>query len=273
MNLHHYTTLETLALILESKKIRFNRLTNVDDVQESENFGRYDLSPFIYISCWTLSPEESIPLWKMYTSNMKGVRITFDGDPFHYRKPEVSDLPELNIELDENLLSPLTFKQMMSPSYFILPSFLSKDQFGKKVEYVDDVTGIYENSVAIQVEPDGKAHMTMPGAGNVAIHKNKIWKFQEEFRYSLIAFPPPTGGYSNENIPEISNVAINSIYHGKKTEVDYIDLDMCPEKLENMTITLGPLATYADEIILKALVSKYCPNANIKNSNLQGKIR
>ena len=34
--LYKYTTLETLALILKSKKIRLNPLTAMDDLQEAE---------------------------------------------------------------------------------------------------------------------------------------------------------------------------------------------------------------------------------------------
>jgi len=35
MRIYHYTTINNLALILASKKIRFNRLDNVDDLEES----------------------------------------------------------------------------------------------------------------------------------------------------------------------------------------------------------------------------------------------
>lgn len=32
--IHHYTTIDNLALILESKRIRFTRLDLLDDIQE-----------------------------------------------------------------------------------------------------------------------------------------------------------------------------------------------------------------------------------------------
>ena len=34
MKLYHYTSLETLALILKNRTIMFNRLDKVDDVEE-----------------------------------------------------------------------------------------------------------------------------------------------------------------------------------------------------------------------------------------------
>ncbi|WP_214653896.1 hypothetical protein, partial [Vibrio anguillarum] len=70
MKFHHYTTIETLALILDSRKIRFNRLTNVDDMEEADLYGKYNIGRFLYVSCWTTNSIESIPLWNMYTGNM-----------------------------------------------------------------------------------------------------------------------------------------------------------------------------------------------------------
>ena len=35
--LFHYTTIDTLALILKYKSIRFNSLKNVDDLEEQES--------------------------------------------------------------------------------------------------------------------------------------------------------------------------------------------------------------------------------------------
>lgn len=34
MKLYHYTTIDTLALILKNRTIRFNRLDKVDDLEE-----------------------------------------------------------------------------------------------------------------------------------------------------------------------------------------------------------------------------------------------
>ena len=89
--LYHYTSLETLALILSNKTICFNNLLNVDDIEEAEtqdmgNFGR-----FLYVSCWTDDEKESIPLWNLYTPNMHGVRIKLPKFPFKkysYKKGE-----------------------------------------------------------------------------------------------------------------------------------------------------------------------------------------
>ena len=66
--IHHYTNINTLALILKHKTIRFNRLDRVDDISEAQSFGKYNLAKYLFVSCWTDSATESIPQWHMYTT-------------------------------------------------------------------------------------------------------------------------------------------------------------------------------------------------------------
>lgn len=84
MKIYHYTTIQTLALILKHKTFRFNRLDRVDDMEESA-YGsgptRSKLSQYCFVSCWTKSDEENLALWNMYT-RYKGIRIGMDEMPF-----------------------------------------------------------------------------------------------------------------------------------------------------------------------------------------------
>ena len=80
--LFHYTSLETLALILTNKTICFNTLLNVDDIEEAETSDLGLFGKFVYVSCWTDDVKESIALWQMYTPNMHGVRIQLPAFPF-----------------------------------------------------------------------------------------------------------------------------------------------------------------------------------------------
>ena len=79
--LYHYTTLNTLGLILKNQSIRFNNLTDMDDLDEAD-FGGKNWGKYCYISSWTEVSDESIPMWKMYSDNMKGVRIKMKTYPF-----------------------------------------------------------------------------------------------------------------------------------------------------------------------------------------------
>ncbi|NOQ27821.1 MAG: hypothetical protein GQ564_20865 [Bacteroidales bacterium] len=80
--LYHYTSIETLAMILSSKKIKFNSLNNVDDLNEGKSIDYKHIGGYFFISCWTSFAEESLPFWNMYTPSMKGVRIKMPSNLF-----------------------------------------------------------------------------------------------------------------------------------------------------------------------------------------------
>ena len=71
--LYHFTTVETLLLILNYKTLRFKSLLYVDDPLEPSTSDFGNLGGFKYVSCWTDTPN-SIPQWTMYSDNMT---ITF----------------------------------------------------------------------------------------------------------------------------------------------------------------------------------------------------
>lgn len=73
--LYHYTSIETLALILSNRTFRLNSLDQMDDLQEKETSDIKNIGQFCYISSWTDDETESIPMWKMYSSLDSGVRI------------------------------------------------------------------------------------------------------------------------------------------------------------------------------------------------------
>ena len=131
----HYTSLETLALILKNKNIRFNSLKNVDDVNETEFSDDDDinLSSHTLISCWTNNEEENLAFWNMYTPNMQGVRIKLPRDIFQV----YNFTTENNLYVDrnsriENSLVPEN--ECFNDSYWIIPF---KDHY-LEVEYTDD---------------------------------------------------------------------------------------------------------------------------------------
>lgn len=70
--LYHYTTVESLALILKNRTLRLNPLDKMDDLQEAQSQSRQNYGQFIYVSSWTDMKEESIPMWKMYSSMTSG---------------------------------------------------------------------------------------------------------------------------------------------------------------------------------------------------------
>ena len=56
--IYHYTTIDTLSLILKNKTLRFNRLDKVDDLREYEALNKHNLAQYVFVSCWTYKEEE-----------------------------------------------------------------------------------------------------------------------------------------------------------------------------------------------------------------------
>ena len=76
MKIHHYTSIETLEMILKNKSIKFNRLDQVDDKAEYKYDSTvYDtnikLGKYTFVSCWTKSEMENIDLWNRYGKGNK----------------------------------------------------------------------------------------------------------------------------------------------------------------------------------------------------------
>lgn len=71
-------------MILSKKTFRFSRLDTVDDPDEFSYSKAYDINytNYIYVACWSNNSNESIPQWKIYGNNQKGVRIALDHDMF-----------------------------------------------------------------------------------------------------------------------------------------------------------------------------------------------
>ena len=94
--LYHYTSIETLELILKHKTIRFNSLDKMDDLQEQETADLKNIGQFCYISSWTDDPTESIPMWNMYASLNRGVRIRIRKNPFKVYENTASELSKVS---------------------------------------------------------------------------------------------------------------------------------------------------------------------------------
>lgn len=84
MKLYHYTSIKSLAAILDSHKFRFTRLDLVDDPEEycyTQDGIQQD--KYTFVSCFTNNQSENLPQWQMYGDNKHGVRIGIDSSMFN----------------------------------------------------------------------------------------------------------------------------------------------------------------------------------------------
>ena len=185
--LYHYTNLETLALILRNRTIRFNSLDKMDDLQEKETADLKNVGQFFYISSWTEDATESIPMWNMYASLNSGIRIKLRKNPFKVYENTAVDISHVvHTSVTDNsdgkpLRSIIPLAEMFAKG-FIAPQAIAGD-FLCKVEYTNNRDKLYPRML---MENGNQFTIAM---GELGRYKNLHWDFQSEWRYILNIFP------------------------------------------------------------------------------------
>jgi len=277
--IHHYTNIDVLALILKYRTLRFTRLDQVDDPEES-NFvsNGVNLGPYTFVSCWTEMKEESIPMWKMYTKGKWGVRLSFVKEGL-FRTYTDDENFRHNGLVSTNLGAPIQFlfptdvrwKQTKYTPPFLTPDY-DRCKFYRKIEYVDDVKKYAEDSFQITPQPDGKVCMSMRN-DMVGSYKNKRWKFQEESRFVLNFLPGnPIAAFNTSAFDVEQSRLIQGVMQNKDLGFSYYDMHLSDQAFDSLVITLSPLCDTSQWAIVEALRDKYASRAKIVESNLKGKL-
>ena len=237
MILYHYTTLDSLALILKSKKIRFSKLTTVDDPVEY-SYIKDNINPaqYVFVSCWTSSSFENIPQWKMYANGGHGVRIGLSSTMFSFKKNDGGNM----------IVFPNIFFE--DKNYYILP-VLSETEFLSDIIYTEQPLSkfnyIYSNVNELPVI-DFK---------ELGKYKMIDWQFQKEKRFRLYVVPKIGGKIPCNFLGELIYPSIN-----------HIDIPINEDVFDEMKITLGPYMTESEKIIATALVRQFVQSAEVKSS-------
>ncbi len=277
--IHHYTNLDVLALILKNQTLRFNRLDQVDDPEES-NFvsNGVNIGLYAFVSCWTEEKEESIPMWKMYTKGEWGVRLSFEKTGL-FKTYTDHEKFEHNGLVSTNFGSPIKFlfptEERWNQTRY-MPPFLIEDydkcHFYRKIEYVDDVTSFAYNSVQITDLPNHERKLEIL-QNRVGSYKNKRWAFQKESRFVLFFLPGnPFVSFNTKHFDVEQARFMEDIRLNKGLGFSHYDMHLNDEAFEHLTITLSPLCNDAQWAIAEALRDKFAPKAEIRRSNLDGKL-
>lgn len=274
-NLYHYTSLETLALIVYNKTICFNNLLNVDDIEEAETEDMDKFGRFLYTSCWTDDDEESIPLWNLYTPNMHGVRIRLPEFPFkkyYYKQGEffLSQDIETYIHIEkfynENKLSIVAD----GPQLVKIEYTNDKNKLYPRVrnESIDGVLQEYLNAQSLESLRNKNFEVSY-SFRDLGKFKRENWKFQKEWRYIISAAPmglqecnPPSLEKQQELIRRLENKTL-------EPPCRQIFLDIAETALENMEVVFGPKMSEAEKIMAKGIMHQYCPKSKYRESSLR----
>ena len=262
--IYHYTTIDTLALILENKTLRLNSLANVDDMEEGQAGEFRDMSKYIFVSSWTKDIEENIPLWKMYTPDMAGVRIGIDSAKIKLEKNNNNNV--INIDSSNEILA------------------FQNGLFFDDVKYDDTPISLF----------DSNGKITRETLAKLGKQKSKKWEFQKEARFVLMGlrkelveddtfFPSciqlETRFFElclhKPSLELSENNGFSSLTHyflTSQLNISYIDLKLSEEVWNNIEIILGPKTTPDNQDRVQSLVKKYVPsdlNPQIKKSSLK----
>jgi hypothetical protein len=267
--LYHYTSIESLALILHNGTILFNSLQKVDDLEEVECNDVKDYGKYCYVSCWTDVEEESIPLWKMYTPDMKGVRIKLPLYPFKKYKFDEIVLPFKynNVFPSFPIETYINYETLEKERRaFIFPNEPKLVQ----IEYTEDKNLLYQNVLEKIANENGNEATYNITLRNDKIGKYKMerWAFQKEWRYILFLYPQFNDWPSNtDSLLEYAKKVLS-----EDTQIPYSNFFLQLDKslFFDMEILLGPKTNVEHMILVSALAEKYCGTAqNIKKSELR----
>ena len=264
--IYHYTTIDTLALIMLNKTIRFNRLDKVDDKEESIfGSGPFDtkVSKNVFVSCWTRNPEENPDLWQRYARGNKGVRIALDEDMFQ------------TYQINDHFKSffPDWFK-IIGDCFFPLPVNEAKLY---DVQYVENNEELIRRCVSYANDfVNTKIHA-------LGIYKKKKdWEQQGESRFKLFAFPLTTEasiGIKSHSVNDMiaSLDTVNTLLMSNhQIALDYYDMPLKQGVLNSIEVTMGPNTTKDDKDKVRRILYP-CPfyrlfsNRRITDSRLRGK--
>lgn len=244
-NLFHYTSIQTLAIILSTQSIRFSRADMVNDLEELKIIDLPAMKKTVFVSCWTASEEESIPLWKMYGSNLRGVRIKLPTEMF--RK---GSKPYLSAQGNCHLIN------LMS-----LENVVQRGNVHHWIPYIFGPIKIrYSSNNAVSVIDNEE--LMVDRIGTVKLDH---WKFEEEYRYLII----PDALWN----PDKMRFQVNKPISITAFDKENVDIPLSTSAINSIELTIGPNTTDSEIIIVNALLSKFAKGGIIKDSCLRGKIR
>lgn len=267
--LYHYASLETLALILRNRTIRFSRLDKVDDPQEQRSADSQNLGKMKLVSCWTSADEESIPMWREYAGAECGVRIQMMIYPFKKYSISKESLNKLSSEAVLNALGGsvdglhLPLEDFWDKDYLFYETARNINML-HKVEYTNDKSLLFPKVISTFGNGGVEAKILALG-----VHKATAWSYQQEWRYILSAIPI--------GIATVNNVQIDQIQRANDVILDqcdpgippYYDLVISDEAFSSMKIVSSPKMTPGNRVILDALVEKYAPGIEVAESSIE----
>lgn len=267
--LYHYTSLETLALILENRTICFNSLLNVDDIEESETSDLKNFGKYVYVSCWTDEKDEMIPMWNLYTPGMHGVRIKLPAKPFvkyAYKAGEYDFSSDCESCIDYQKIYEDNRVMITSNMPELVPVCYTNDE--EKIIPRIRVKGSADD---VQRLLSGNyAHTEIAySLAELGRNKREVWSFQKEWRYLLSFFPIGIREAKNGSVEQQYELIRRLENPDQETPYERFFLKLRQDAIDKMEVVFGPRMSEAERILAKALLHKHGLDGRWRNSSLK----
>lgn len=270
--LYHYTSVESLALILRSKRIRFSPLTALDDPQEQRLRSARNLAKCVFVSSWTDSEKELYAMWREYTPLRAGVRIGLPANPFAYHENMPDELEKaMGIPCYDEAGETGYYKTRVKladlcGSGFLLSENDPKSAILHQVKYSDIADELFPS--LLSVEPDGNVRIETGVCGTV---KNTYWEHQSEWRYKLTVIPIDILDCPDDMRREAAIARIQA-FLTDQIDVDmppYYELDLDDSALSGIEIVLSPDISPGNRLIVQLLLDTYIPGHVAQDSDIE----
>lgn len=256
--LYHYTSVDSLLMILKNGTLRFNNLTTMDDPEEAKSQDSYNAGRWVFTSSWT-TLRDNKKMFQKYGLSGNGVCVSLPEYPFY-----------------TTLGNPFQRNKQFMNSAFVDPF-----DFTKGIEtYIEKYNLVFYPSKVeqIDVKYTGDESLLYPQISNrtingmsyfddqLGIYKDLKWEYQNEIRYRL----RPTmmnDLHWPQNEQDFNQMMIDTIYTkiSEDCPISYIDI---PIKLRNIGIIFGSKLNDNKKVEIKSMAEKNCPNPIFLTSNI-----
>jgi hypothetical protein len=254
--LYHYTSIEVLALILANNTVRFTRLDLLNDPMEGQSRDLPGIGSFVFVSCWTGSEEESLPLWNLYTRDMRGCRVRLPSNPFDGKALPGSTGENPQIHLS----TPALYQDGTGDGEL---SVVHSVYGPERVNYTSD-EAMLRPSLVVEEQDDYAKFDAL----KIGLAKGSAWEFEQEWRYRINTSPEGEcfGRAENEGgdrIPPFLDLQTHPPLSNS------IDVQLARSSLMGLEVMLGPRARDGEKVIADALVGRFAAGGRVIRSRIQ----
>ena len=211
-------------------------MANVDDAEEGVLQDAASQASYTYVTCWTKSGSEIIPLWQNCVDSPFAVRIG----------------------VYSNILKPQFFKKHFISNHNNRNAYVFLFQRGAKrgSEFLSDV--VYIAQPNIRMLRNFRGMPTEDYIKNYGLTKNPHWAFQDEVRFIIQAVP--ISRIQPRPDASLFTLCQEAIINNDSTDISNIDMRYELDVMLKADLMLGPSTTEENEQELRLYLKEVLPD-------------